>query len=62
VWEWTFGVAKEAAPQIAEHQTALSPFSGLVTFLGANMGTLAAIVTIGVLAIIIQRRFSEERA
>lgn len=61
-WEWLFGVAKEAGPEVVTNQTALSPFNALLTTLGANMGLLAAIIAIGTLVIVIQRKIASERA
>lgn len=61
-WEWLFGVAKEAGPEVVTNQTALSPFNALLTTLGANVGLLAAIIAVGTLIVVIQRKVSSERA
>jgi lysozyme len=61
-WEWLFGVAKEAGPEVVTNQTALSPFNALLTTVGANMGLLAAIIAVGTLIIVIQRKVASERA
>lgn len=61
-WEWLFGVAKEAGPEVVTNQTALSPFNALLTTVGANMGLIAAVIAIGTLVIVIQRKIASERA
>jgi lysozyme len=61
-WEWLFGVAKEAGPEVVTNQTALSPFNALLTTVGANMGLIAAVIAIGTLIIVIQRKVASERA
>lgn len=61
-WQWAFGVATEAGPALVSNQNALTPFNGLLGFLGANMPLLMAVVAIGTLAVVIQRRIAQEKA
>jgi lysozyme len=61
-WNWLFGVAKEAGPEVVTNQNALTPFNALIGTLGANMGLIAAIIAIGTLIIVIQRKIASERA
>lgn len=62
IWNWLFGAVKEAGPDVVSNTQALTPFQGLLGYMGANMGLLAAIVTLGTLAVVIQRRLASERA
>lgn len=61
-WQWAFGVASEAGPELVKNEGALTPFKGLLTFLGANMGLLTAVIALGTLYVVIQRRIAAEKA
>lgn len=62
IWDWIFGVAKDAAPDIASNQDALSPLSALFSMLGANMGLISGLVVLGALLAVVMNRLKKDRA
>ncbi len=62
IWNWIFGVAKDAGPEIATNQQALSPLSSLFSLIGANMALIAGLVVLGSLVAVVLNRLKKDKA
>lgn len=61
VYSWTLPAATEAGMEAGKIKTSLSGWDALLTFLGANMGLLAAGFVVAGCAVVIFRRIADHR-
>jgi lysozyme len=61
VWNWVFGIAKEAGTQATSARDSVSGLDPMFTYFGVNMKVMLAMITIAAAAMIISRAIARRK-